>query len=99
MNYRTAPTEQLRKERVRLTNMQRMLQQRHDSSVANRGGREAGFRQGSTVHQQERELSQIEAQLARLDAEIARRTPRAADNDAPEDAEQPASSARSTTES
>lgn len=90
MNYRTATIDQLRKERVRLTNMQRMIQQRRDSSAANRGGRDAGFRRGSTIHQQERELSQIEAQLAQLDAEIAYRTPVAASDEAVEAAEQQA---------
>jgi hypothetical protein len=74
MNYRNASTEQLRKERVRLTNMQQVLQHRVDSARSNRGGRNAGFRRGgSTNHQQERDLQQLIAQIAELDAELVRR--------------------------
>ena len=71
MNYRTATTEQLRKERVRLTNMQQVLQHRVDSATSNRGGRNAGFRRGgATNHQQERDLQRLIAQIAELDAEL-----------------------------
>ncbi len=77
MNYRTATDDQLRKERVRLLNQQRMLQQRRDSAVANRGGRNMGFRGGSTAYGLERELLALNAQLATLEAEIAYRQRRA----------------------
>lgn len=77
MNYRTATDDQLRQERVRLLNQQRALQQRRDSAVANRGGRNKGFRSGSTVYGLERELLALNAQLAELDAEIAYRQRRA----------------------
>jgi hypothetical protein len=70
MNYRTASMDQLRTERVRLTNMLHVFQQRRDSSVANRGGREAGYRSNATTHQQDRELQRLTKQLAELDAEL-----------------------------
>lgn len=73
MNYRTAPLEQLRKERVRLTNMQQVLQQRLASTGSGRGGRDAGFRNGATNYQQEREMQRLIKQIAELDAEIVRR--------------------------
>lgn len=76
MNLRTATTDQLRKERLRLTNMQQMIQHRRDSSAVNRGGREAGFRRAATTHQQDRELIRINAQIAQLDAELAFRAAR-----------------------
>jgi hypothetical protein len=78
MNYRTATTEQLRKERARLTSMQQMIQQRRDSSAQNRGGRDAGFRRGATLHQQDRELLRLQEQIAQLDAELVSRDQRAA---------------------
>ena len=55
MDYRTASMDQLRTERVRLANMLHVFQQRRDSSVANRGGRDAGYRRNATTHQQDRE--------------------------------------------
>lgn len=70
MNYRTATLEQLRAERVRLTNLQQVLQQRIASSVSTRGGRNAGFRSGASNNQQERELQLLIDQIAKLDAEI-----------------------------
>lgn len=74
MDYQTATTEQLRKERVRLTNMQQTLQHRVDSSSSNRGGRNAGFRAGGvTNRQQERDLQRLIEQIAVLDAELVRR--------------------------
>lgn len=77
MNYRTASMDQLRTERVRLTNMLRVFQQRRDSSVANRGGRDAGYRSNATAHQQDRELQRLTKQLAELDAELVWRDERA----------------------
>jgi hypothetical protein len=77
MNYRTATDDQLRKERVRLLNQQRIMQQRRDSAVANRGGRNMGYRSGSTAYGLERELVALNAQLAELDAEVAFRQRRA----------------------
>ena len=77
MNYRTASMDQLRTERVRLTNMLQVFQQRRDSSVANRGGRDAGYRSNATRHQQDRELQRLSKQLAELDAELVWRDERA----------------------
>lgn len=77
MDYRTASMDQLRTERVRLTNMLHVFQQRRDSSVANRGGRDAGYRRNATTHQQDRELQRLSRQLADLDAELVRRDERA----------------------
>lgn len=73
MNYHTATLEQLRKERVRLTNMQQMLQQRLASTGSSRGGRNAGYRSGATNYQQEREMQRLMTQIAELDAELVRR--------------------------
>lgn len=70
MNYRTATLEQLRTERVRLTNLQQVLQQRIASASSSRGGRNAGFRSGATNNHQERELQRLIDQIAKLDAEI-----------------------------
>lgn len=77
MNYRTATLDQLRKERLRLINMQRMLQQRRDASANQRAGRNAGFRPSASAHQQDRELMRVSSQLNRLDAELAYREQRA----------------------
>jgi hypothetical protein len=71
MNYRTVTDEQLRTERVRLTNIIQLTERRRDASTVNRGGRDAGFRRPATTHQQERELVQLRAQLERLDKELA----------------------------
>lgn len=70
MNYRTATLEQLRAERVRLTNLQQVLQQRMASSNSSRGGPNAGFRTAATTHQQQREIQRLIDQIARLDAEL-----------------------------
>jgi hypothetical protein len=90
MNLRTATLDQLRKERLRLTNMQRLLEQRKASNTSNRGGRNAGFRTGATNYQQDRELKQITTQLAQLDAEIAFREKRDAASSAEASAAPPA---------
>lgn len=71
MNYRTVTDEQLRIERVRLTNMEQMIQRRREASAAVRGPKDAGFRRSATPHQQDRELIQLRAQLARVDKELA----------------------------
>ncbi|WP_026369303.1 hypothetical protein [Kallotenue papyrolyticum] len=78
MNYRTATDDQLRKERLRLLNLRHVMQQRHASALSQRGGRQRGFRSGSTAYGLERELLAISAQLAEIEAELAVREQRQA---------------------
>ena len=98
MDYRTASMDQLRKERVRLTNMLQVFQQRRDSSVANRGGRDAGYRRNATTHQQDRELQRLTKQLADLDAELVWRDKRANAVHPEGTADSPATAAPTTTD-
>ena len=93
MNYRTATLDQLRQERVRLTNQQRMLQQRLQSAGASRGGRTASYGRSASNHQLEHELERLAEQITKLEAEFAWRDQHA------QPAEQPPTDADASTAS